>query len=253
MAVPAEYLNDHRLRLQRHEWKTRATLRFLRDEYCASAEVIGLLLGVSAFQNVYSFLNRLTEKGYLRYAVYPVNGRNVRLWGLTPHGLAFSVDDGEPLPDTRPFQPSKMSAGQIPHKLDVQRLRLIMSARGATRWRYLHQVSARGQKEPDALADVGGRTVAFELERTVKSRKRYQEIVSGYLFTRKASGVDEIWYVSPDERTLARIRQAVLSVEEIVNPQTGEARATASLDRDRLFACFRFFTLDALQEQSICA
>lgn len=108
-------------------------------------------------------------------------------------------------------------------------------------------MSARGQKEPDALANVGGLSVAFELERTVKSRKRYQEIVSGYLFTRKASGVDEIWYVSPDERTLARIRQAVLSVEEIVNPQTGEARATESLDRDRLFACFRFFTLNALQ------
>lgn len=112
MAVPAEYLNDHRLRRQRHEWKTRATLRFLRDEYCASVEVIGLLLGVSAFQNVYSFLNRLTEKGHLRYIVYPVNG--------------------ELLPDTRPFQPSKISEGQIPHKLDVQRLRLIVSARGAT-------------------------------------------------------------------------------------------------------------------------
>ncbi|MCL0160774.1 hypothetical protein M2T57_30460, partial [Klebsiella pneumoniae] len=95
------------------------------------------------------------------------------------------------------------------------------------------------RKVPDALAELDGRTVAFEVERTVKSRRRYQEVVSGYLFNRKVNGIDEIWYICPDLPTLVRVQRAILAVDEIVNPQTGEARKTAELDRERLFACFK--------------
>ncbi|MGV6678955.1 MobC family replication-relaxation protein, partial [Klebsiella pneumoniae] len=34
------------------------------------------------------------------------------------------------------------------------------------------------------------------------------------------------------------------AVDEIVNPQTGEARKTVELDRERLFACFKFMTTE---------
>ncbi|MCY0629146.1 hypothetical protein OVX87_32890 [Klebsiella pneumoniae] len=58
-------------------------------------------------------------------------------------------------------------------------------------------------KVPDALAELDGRTVAFEVERTVKSRRRYQEVVSGYLFNRRANGIDEIWYICLTGRRLS--------------------------------------------------
>ncbi|WP_410249996.1 hypothetical protein, partial [Acinetobacter baumannii] len=121
---------------------------------------------------------------------------------------------------------------------------LDMEARGATGWRILHRLSLKGMKVPDALAELDGKTVAFEVERTVKSRRRYQEVVSGYLFNRKANGIDEIWYICPDRATQVRVQRAILSVDEIVNPQTGEARKTAELDRERLFACFKFMTTE---------
>ncbi|MNJ53819.1 hypothetical protein D3C77_492300 [compost metagenome] len=182
-------------------------------------------------------------KGLLVRAKYPVDGRPVSVWGLTPHGVAFSFDEDELLADVTPFQPSRVSAAQLPHRLAVQSLRLDMVAKGATGWRTLHRIAMKGMKVPDALAELDGKTVAFEVERTVKSRRRYQEVVSGYLFNRRANGIDEIWYICPDRPTLVRVQRAILAVDEIVNPQTGEARKTAELDRERLFACFKFMVM----------
>ncbi|UGR08035.1 hypothetical protein QDV37_03740 (plasmid) [Klebsiella pneumoniae] len=73
---------------------------------------------------------------------------------------------------------------------------------------------------------------------------RSTERQTPYLFNRKANGIDEIWYICPDRPTLVRVQRAILAVDEIVNPQTGEARKTAELDRERLFACFKFMTTE---------
>ncbi|EBC2122714.1 replication-relaxation family protein [Salmonella enterica] len=231
-------------RQARNAEKTRIVLRWLRDEQCSTAEVVTSLLGIGAVQPVYRFLDSLVVKGLLVRAKYPVDGHQVSVWGLTPHGVAFSFDEDEPLTDVIPFQPSRVSAAQLPHRLAVQCLRLDMEARGATGWRTLNRLNLKGMKVPDALAELNGKTVAFEVERTVKSRRRYQEVVSGYLFNRKANGIDEIWYICPDRPTMVRIQRAILAVDEIVNPQTGEARKTAELDRERLFACFKFMTME---------
>ncbi|PTD47284.1 hypothetical protein CV706_30580, partial [Klebsiella pneumoniae] len=132
----------------------------------------------------------------------------------------------------------------LPRRRAVQGLHHEMEARGGTGWGVLRRLSRKGMKAPDGMAELDGKTVAFEVERTVKSRRRYQEVVSGYLFNRKANGIDEIWYICPDRATQVRVQRAILSVDEIVNPQTGEARKTAELDRERLFACFKFMTTE---------
>lgn len=238
------YNVSHATRQARNAEKTRLVLRWLRDELCSPAEIVARLLGIAAVQPVYRFLDSLVTKGLLVRAKYPVDGRQVSVWGLTPHGVAFSFDENEPLTDVTPFQPSRVSAAQLPHRLAVQSLRLAMTTKGATGWRYLHRIALKGMKVPDALAELDGKTVAFEVERTVKSRRRYQEVVSGYLFNRKANGIDEIWYICPDRPTLVRVQRAILAVDEIVNPQTGEARKTAELDRERLFSCFKFMVMD---------
>lgn len=218
------YNVSHAKRQARNAEKTRLTLRWLREELCSTAELVARRLGIAAVQPVYRFLDSLVAKGLLVRTKYPVDGRQVSVWGLTPHGVAFSFDEDEPLADVIPFQPSRVSAAHLPHRLAVQSLRLDMEARGATGWRILHRLSLKGMKVPDALAELDGKTVAFEVERTVKSRRRYQEVVSGYLFNRKANGIDEIWYICPDRATQVRVQRAILSVDEIVNPQTGEAR-----------------------------
>ncbi|MGV0300775.1 MobC family replication-relaxation protein (plasmid) [Klebsiella aerogenes] len=240
------YNVSHAKRQARNAEKTRLTLRWLREELCSTAELVARRLGIAAVQPVYRFLDSLVAKGLLVRTKYPVDGRQVSVWGLTPHGVAFSFDEDEPLADVIPFQPSRVSAAHLPHRLAVQSLRLDMEARGATGWRILHRLSLKGMKVPARPGGAArGKTWGeIEVERTVKSRRRYQEVVSGYLFNRKANGIDEIWYICPDRATQVRVQRAILSVDEIVNPQTGEARKTAELDRERLFACFKFMTTE---------
>ncbi|POK28399.1 replication-relaxation family protein, partial [Klebsiella pneumoniae] len=98
---------------------------------------------------VYRFLDSLVAKGLLVRTKYPVDGRQVSVWGLTPHGVAISFDEDEPLADVIPFQPSRVSAALLPHRLAVQSLRLDMEARGATGWRILHRLSLKGMNVPD--------------------------------------------------------------------------------------------------------
>ncbi|EAA5436891.1 hypothetical protein EWG81_23700 [Salmonella enterica subsp. enterica serovar Muenchen] len=246
MSAAVDYRTDYKKRMARNEEKIDIVLRFLRDEYCTTAEMVAQLLGVEAIQPVYRFLNKMTDKGYLRHHNFMIEGRSVRLWGLTPHGVAFSFADDEPLEDLTAFQPSSVAVSTLAHKLDIQRTRLRMEARGATNWRYMNALKSNGLKQPDALATVDGKTLAFEIERTVKSRKRYKEIVSNYLFNRKAHGIDEIWYICPDARSRLRVEKAITGVDEIVHPTTGEARKTATLDPARLFAPFKFKTLEEL-------
>jgi hypothetical protein len=246
MSDVTDYRTDYKKRMARNEEKMNVVLWFLRAEYCTSAEIVAQLLGVEALQPVYRFLNKMTDKGFLRHHNFMIEGRNVRLWGLTPHGVAFSFADDEPLKEMTAFQPSSVAVSTLPHKLDIQRTRLRMEARGATNWHYLNALKSNGMKQPDALANVGGKMVAFEIERTVKSLRRYKEIVSNYLFNRKAHGIDEIWYICPDVRVRLRVEKAITGVDEIVHPTTGEARKTAILDPARLFAPFKFKTLEEL-------
>ncbi|MDQ6192495.1 replication-relaxation family protein [Klebsiella pneumoniae] len=68
-------------------------------------------------------------KGLLVRAKYPVDGRQVSV-GTDAARVAFSFDEDEPLTDVIPFQPSRVSAAQLPHRLAVQSLRLAMEAWG---------------------------------------------------------------------------------------------------------------------------
>ncbi|MCU9906332.1 replication-relaxation family protein (plasmid) [Klebsiella pneumoniae] len=124
------YNVSHAKRQARNAEKTRLTLRWLREELCSTAELVARRLGIAAVQPVYRFLDSLVAKGLLVRAKYPVDGRQISVWGLTPHGVAFSFDEDEPLTDIIPFQPSRVSAAQLPHRLAVQSLRLAMEARG---------------------------------------------------------------------------------------------------------------------------
>ena len=88
-----EYNVSHSKRQARNAEKTRLVLRWLRDELCSTAETVARLLGIGAVQPVYRFLDSLVAKGLLARAKYPVDGRQVSVWGLTPHGVAFSFDE----------------------------------------------------------------------------------------------------------------------------------------------------------------
>ncbi|MCY0629617.1 hypothetical protein OVX87_32580 [Klebsiella pneumoniae] len=50
-------------------------------ELCSTAELVARRLGIAAVQPVYRFLDSLVAKGLLVRAKYPVDGRQVSVWG----------------------------------------------------------------------------------------------------------------------------------------------------------------------------
>ncbi len=238
-----QYNVSHAKRQARNAEKTRLTLRWLREELCSTAELVARRLGIAAVQPVYRFLDSLVAKGLLVRAKYPVDGRQVSVGADAARGGVL-VRRGRAADGRYSVSAVKGVGGAAAAPAGRAVPAPLHGGPGATGWRYLHRMALKGMKVPDALAELDGRTVAFEVERTVKSRRRYQEVVSGYLFNRRANGIDEIWYICPDRPTLVRVQRAILAVDEIVNPQTGEARKTVELDRERLFACFKFMTTE---------
>ncbi|MCY0629590.1 hypothetical protein OVX87_32405 [Klebsiella pneumoniae] len=212
-------------------------------ELCSTAELVARRLGIAAVQPVYRFWTVWWRKGCW-------SGRNTRLTAVRSACGADAarggvlVRRGRAADGRYSVSAVKGVGGAAAAPAGRAVPAPLHGGPGATGWRYLHRMALKGMKVPDALAELDGRTVAFEVERTVKSRRRYQEVVSGYLFNRRANGIDEIWYICPDRPTLVRVQRAILAVDEIVNPQTGEARKTVELDRERLFACFKFMTTE---------
>jgi len=69
---------------------------------------------------------------------------------------------------------------------------------------------------PDAVArSPKGRKVAIELERTVKTPKRYVEILANYAEMMAMGTIDEVIYVCPAQLT-ARLERLFHRIEKII-------------------------------------
>lgn len=198
--------------------KRRIILRFLREEIWTTAELVAALLGFATRAPAYQTLKAMERDGLLRsHAAALVYGRTLTLWGLTPHGLAFAFDDDEPLQEVSIFQPSRVSVSQMSHKIELQRLHIEALKEGWTSWVDGHNLNmGKGEKTPDAVAVTpSGVRVAIELERTVKSAKRYYDIVVSHTLRRKAYGWQEVRYYCPDESIRRRVEQRIQGIKHL--------------------------------------
>ncbi|HIJ21780.1 MAG: hypothetical protein HON68_10290 [Gammaproteobacteria bacterium] len=72
----------------------------------------------------------------------------------------------------------------------------------------------KGVKLPDAIATrPNGTIVSIEIKRTIKSRKRYAEIIVEHLKQRKNGRWKEILYLSPDTTFSSKLEKVVTSIE----------------------------------------
>ncbi|EPP2939110.1 MobC family replication-relaxation protein [Salmonella enterica subsp. enterica serovar Bareilly] len=211
-----EYKKSYSLRMARNAEKQEQLLRFLRSEYYVSADNVAALFNVVALPPVYRFLSKMEADGFLVSAVFG-DGRGQKLWGLTPHGVAFSFAEDETITDITPFQPSKISTANIRHHLDVQRLRIFATRQKMHDWLPASSMTVKGVKTPDAVAKTPtGKLVAIEVERTVKTPKRYREIAGNYLTNRQAQGWDAVWYIMPDSATKNRVQRIFENIDSVV-------------------------------------
>ncbi|KZZ28222.1 hypothetical protein A3752_04080, partial [Oleiphilus sp. HI0081] len=145
--------------------------------------------------------------GLLRRHRVPELGLNI--WGITHEGLLEAWDYGAAVENRATFEPSKISPFFIQHHIDIQHARLNAETLNWYDWKPDKLLPKGLRKRPDAVVQTPLRhTVAVELERTIKTQKRYEVIWAIFLMDIRGGLYDAIHYVVPNEkikRSLERI------------------------------------------------
>lgn len=224
--------------------KRRAVLRFLRDETWSVPDVLALVAGITSRQGIHSTLKAMERDELVKHHSLPIAGRrDLPTWGITAHGLAFSWDEAEEIEDRPRFEPSRLSLSRVPHQIDLQRARLAAEAAGWTDWQRGERLGFSPPIRPDAMATTPkGVRVAIEVERTIKTRQRYQQILGSHLEAIRAQHWLAVIYLTP-EGMADRLRRVVEAVPYIL--ENGERKELNDSHRRR----FRFLELGQFPEK----
>lgn len=250
-ATPAAHRSTHlladpRARQARAQDKRRRVLRFLRDEIWTTTETVAALLGLG-YPAAHALLKAMARDGLIAAeAVFVPAGRSARrvvLHGITAQGLAFAWDLDE-LPTARaPWEPGKTSPLFVPHQIATQRARVRAEAAGWRGWTPARALLGLGlPKVPDAEAIApDGQRVAVEIEREIKTDKRYQSVVGAYIAQMKR---DARWqrvdYVCADTDFAARLARIFGRLRQLRYEVPGAAGKVADLQQVHLDR-FRFY------------
>lgn len=202
-------------RAARAQEKRSAVLAFLGSgEVWTSVDVIQ---GVTCLSRTRAAaLAAVMERdGLLLSEVHQVEARKLKIYGITPHGLAMADRCGEPH-----FERGRTNPSWIMHRLEGQRMRLKAEAAGWTGWQperalRMRAAEERWKKIPDAVAaSPAGESIAIEIERHAKSLKRYAELIVEYILEIKAGRYRRVHFVCPPgvEVAVARAMAAVPAV-----------------------------------------
>lgn len=220
MAAHSNLMGTPQERAQRSEEKRRQVLRFLRQEIWSSQDILGSVMGLASRTAAHKNLHRMEAEGLLRrHQVQGLGGGSVTLWGITPHGqgLAFELGTEEPL--SAYFEPQRVAEQTIRHGLDLQRVRVRLEQAQWTGWQNGDRLTAllKGGKRPDAMVtSPSGERWAIEIERTIKTTKRYEQVLASYLQAIKAGEVDYVVWLCPSAALAARLQAIVCGIREVV-------------------------------------
>lgn len=205
-------------RQQRKNEKRILLMRFLRQHLWSTQDILQEALQLMSRQAAHKTLVQLERDGLLKRYNYQALGGAITLWGITAHGQAMSFDVESEEPYSAYFEPSRISEQNIRHQLDLQKLRLAAEHTGWTNWTdgsRLGDIPKNG-KRPDAITiDPQGRRIAIECERTIKTRKRYEQILVTYLRAIKSGKVDMVIWVSPTSEISQRLKAIVTGIKTV--------------------------------------
>jgi len=184
----------------------------------------------------YKTLNQFKAQGLVQSHYFHEIKQN--LWGITEKGVFDSWQDDEEIKPVRTFQPSRMSASHIQHELDIQSAYL--SSVQQNDWSNFivgHDLKGRFDKRPDAIAIApNGDRVPWEVERTIKSRKRICILISNYLQAIKRGEYAWVAYISPDQKFAERLKRVFMSIKTIPVQDQQVAITEIHLSKFRFYA-----------------
>ena len=206
-------------RVERTSLKRKLLLRFLRINLFTSAEIAGLLIGVKSRQGIHTTLLALEKDELLRREVFEINGRRWTLWGITSHGQAFAFDpDLGEIPESKYFEHGRVGLSVLAHTLDIQRLSIIAAQFGWTNWQLGDRIEKwqAGQSRPDVIVKApSGCTVALECERTIKTAKRYQVVLSDRLQAMKRGEFARCIWLCPTQDLANRLKMIITAIKYV--------------------------------------
>ena len=205
-------------RMSRQAARHELVLGFLRDETWSSSKVLTELLGGS-LSSTSKTMSQLAIRGYvIQHQIEPLRQM---LWGITTHGLAHAWDNELQMQARTHFEPSKLSLLAIPHHLAIQYARLKALRAGWTDWVPERLLPKGIEKRPDAVVRADdGCIVAVEIERHVKTLKRYEVIFSAYLQAIRRGEYDVVHYIVPDRKFVTRLQRVFGLIKSV--PVIGE-------------------------------
>lgn len=207
------------LRADRSAAKRRAALRWLRDETWSTPEILGKVMGLRSRQGAHQTLSKLERDGYVSSTDLPIFKKTAqRIYGITPHGLAHAFDPDEPWAIRPTFEPSKLKLTTLQHEVDIQMARCAAECAGWSAWTPGARLGASrvGEKRPDAVAiDPNGQVVAIEIERTIKTTKRYEVLLSQYLQAAAKGRYSRVVWLCPTADLAERLRRIILAIQSV--------------------------------------
>ena len=209
-------------------------LRFLLEENYSSMENLALLLNVPK-QTVLRITRNLSEKNYLiKHDVDIGLARPISVFQPTNTGIMFALANNEEIPELRDI--NRVNPATIFHDLKLQQIRLKLEAEGYTKfqssWQLTKILRKRQEKVPKipdyTCINPQGDKIAIEYERTIKTKKRYQEIIGQYLDIKERGIIKQVIYFT-DDGFADKLKQLFQSVEFVYRKGRTEKCLTEQL------------------------
>ncbi|QQA77099.1 MULTISPECIES: MobC family replication-relaxation protein [Pectobacterium] len=241
-------ISDYRERRERHCEKIQILLNFLKEETYSDFKTLMLLFDYKNHKPLYLLLAKAIDMGFIQKQTFCTRMEKISLWGITNDGLAAVVTpDDEGFPAR--FEPAKVTSWTLEHHLDNQLARLILEKKGAYGWLHGDRPTFRSHyrttHRPDGVITLpNGTVIAIETERRLKTKARYQTIITNHLLARTQKHWMYVFYVVPDPQKKLALKLLLNSVRHaIVNHQ----RIPLEAKHRHVFRVYTFEELKGLE------
>lgn len=230
-------IHDAKLRSQRTELKKQKLLSWLVDFTWTTPAIAGEVMQLSSRSAINKTLSQFEELDLIRSGALDFTyTRNLRIIGITPNGLLW-CDDMENTIEKATFEISRVAISTANHRLDVQKCRLKLKDKTDLEWIAENNYPKALSYRPDAIITTQKKSIALELERTAKTRKRYQQIIVQHLRQINQGAYEEVHYVSTLDGFAKRLERLFFSITKV--PVKGQQ----VMFSDELKQRFKFYQL----------
>ncbi|KHT10614.1 MobC family replication-relaxation protein [Pectobacterium brasiliense] len=219
-------ISDYCERRARSHEKMRLLLTFLKEETYSDFKTLRLLFDYKNHKPLYLLLAKAIDMRLIQK--HEINTRMVKiaLWGITNDGLSIIATPHEDSFPAR-FEPSKVTGWALIQRLDRQLARLLLEKKGAYGWISGTDSTFRSRYEvyhrPAGVITLpDGTVIAVETERHLKTKARYQAIITQHLIIRTQKRWVYVFYIVPDpqikraiERMFNSVKYAIVSHQRI--------------------------------------